>query len=399
MKPPQIEQVELQRLPEGYDKETAVRIFMALFASAVSFDIREIWPISGQAGATKADAEIQHIKMQRKFVLWFVKNMTMILDNCYVSMFGRIDFGYIDEVEAREGQEKRKFFGETIGIELANQTINVETAIKQYVEAGFYSQQEGEEIIAALQIRRMIDQANLIPTGTRQIGFGDTEITAELLDEIANNANGQTKAIIDPESPVVDQTEQYEISQANTEDNLGAVDAIVTLYILGRLSNDELQEQMEKAILDEHLTQGMIAIQSKDLDLTTEGLVLGTYFTQRAFLNRLMGEIDSINEGSLRARLKMYIRSGTRLFAEAKNMFLGIPPKPFYPAERTICLSNCGCGWDDFIDEDGQWIESIYFLGKDDNCPTCLAREKFAGSSNPWKPERIGETLPSDVFR
>lgn len=59
-----LERIQLKRLPEGYDEEKAMTIAINIIAMAFGFDARTLWPATVR-GATRADAEVQHLKTMK----------------------------------------------------------------------------------------------------------------------------------------------------------------------------------------------------------------------------------------------------------------------------------------------------------------------------------------------
>lgn len=59
--------LELSSLPDGFEWESELTLYMYCIALALGVDARELWPATA-SGATKADAEVQHRKAMRKGV-------------------------------------------------------------------------------------------------------------------------------------------------------------------------------------------------------------------------------------------------------------------------------------------------------------------------------------------
>lgn len=60
-----LDMLDLAKLPDGFDFEKEMNLLVYAYAMAFGVDAREFWP-STMAGATKADASIQHLKARGK---------------------------------------------------------------------------------------------------------------------------------------------------------------------------------------------------------------------------------------------------------------------------------------------------------------------------------------------
>lgn len=59
-----LERIQLKRLPEGYDEEKSLTVAINVMAMGLGFDARTLWPATVR-GATRADAEVQHLKTMK----------------------------------------------------------------------------------------------------------------------------------------------------------------------------------------------------------------------------------------------------------------------------------------------------------------------------------------------
>lgn len=79
------------------------------------------------------------------------------------------------------------------------------------------------------------------------------------------------------------------------------------------------------------------------------------------------------------SRAHMYASAITEQYWRGRG---GSWPLPYYPAQDTDCMSNCGCEWQiDELDGDGN-ADAYWRRGKNDSCATCLQRE---AESSPFK--------------
>lgn len=79
--------------------------------------------------------------------------------------------------------------------------------------------------------------------------------------------------------------------------------------------------------------------------------------------------------GAARRRASSYAGAIRRTFWRIIERMRGMPPLPFYPADRTRCMNNCRCRWEIVkLDGLGDW-DCYWRRFALDSCPTCLARE------------------------
>lgn len=60
-----LERISMKRLPDGYDEEKSITVALNVIAMALGFDVRVLWPATVR-GATRADAEVQHLQTMTK---------------------------------------------------------------------------------------------------------------------------------------------------------------------------------------------------------------------------------------------------------------------------------------------------------------------------------------------
>lgn len=407
--PPSLNSLQLKRLPEGFVKTDAVRNFMALFASSVTFNVREIWPLTGITGATMADAEVTERQTRRKLISWFTHRMQSVFNSCFMPIgLGKIDFGYIDEVEAKEGEEARKNFSQTIEREILNGTMTVEVAVMEYIDRGYYTQEQGQAILADLQRQRALQQSNILlpPLATqrrisqKQVSFGDITIDEQAVQTAFNNSSPELTKSLTQDIP---QEDQYDESIKSVDLTEEAMIALLLLYYQGLLTKDQLDTDLNQLLLDEHIRQAGIANDSiANLTPELEGIIIGSLVIQKAFMNRLLNRIDDISEAEAKRLIGMYANSGRVVGERIKALRNNVPFLPFEPSQRCQCRTNCRCFWihhTDLIDNQPVWVKSEYVLDPNaKHCDNCVSRRDFAGGANPWTVDRLGEPIPSSVY-
>lgn len=130
-----IERIPLKRLPEGYDEETSVDIGINIVAMGYGFDPRELWPATVR-GATRADAEVSHLKTMRKTPGVWVESLTTELGEKWVPMSCLPSFDQQDDEQDRIKGELRKLRAEELQIRLESKQINAVVAFQTMLDAG-----------------------------------------------------------------------------------------------------------------------------------------------------------------------------------------------------------------------------------------------------------------------
>lgn len=105
----------------------------------------------------------------------------------------------------------------------------------------------------------------------------------------------------------------------------------------------------------------------------------------RAWAQQLAGQMttldgapDELSETQLNNRVKLYGGASNATFQKQLVASYGVPELPFYPAERTDCMTNCGCAWD-IVQLEGEGnYDCFWRRGKTDSCNTCRYRERVA---------------------
>ncbi len=90
--------LELASLPDGFDWQTEITVYMYMLALAFGLDARELWPAT-TSGATKGDAEVQHRKAMRKGVGDFLQKIEWFFNHRVLPDGVRFEFKPKDSEE------------------------------------------------------------------------------------------------------------------------------------------------------------------------------------------------------------------------------------------------------------------------------------------------------------
>lgn len=143
----------------------------------------------------------------------------------------------------------------------------------------------------------------------------------------------------------------------------------------GRVSVDDWQRQIAQTIYAAHFAAYMIGSDTTLIGDRTRESIGELVADQIDYLNQFADEIDRDGwKPAFAARAKMYAGSIKQSYWRGATFGLDLP---YYPAEGTECLTNCGCEWQitwhdrEELNATARWVR-----GKDDSCPTCKARAR-----------------------
>ncbi len=101
---PKLEQIRLNDAPPWFDERESTILGMAVIAMAFGMDARELFPAL-EAGATKADAIISHIKQRGKGPGHVLRIIERTLNTRFLPSFLRAEFDFQDDAEDRQRAE------------------------------------------------------------------------------------------------------------------------------------------------------------------------------------------------------------------------------------------------------------------------------------------------------
>jgi len=99
-----IKMVELSQLPDGFDEETSITLGMATIALAFGVDARELFPAMS-AGATRADALLQHLKQRGKGPGQILAMLEQVFAYKYLPNGFKLVFDFQDDAQDRQEAE------------------------------------------------------------------------------------------------------------------------------------------------------------------------------------------------------------------------------------------------------------------------------------------------------
>jgi hypothetical protein len=130
-----MEVVELSSLPDGFDEETSTTLGMATIAMAFGMDARELWPAM-QAGATRADAIVQHLKQRGKGPGQILQTTESLFNYKFLPTHLKLVFDFQDDAQDRQVADIRKVRAERRKIDMDTGAMDVRTMREQMLADG-----------------------------------------------------------------------------------------------------------------------------------------------------------------------------------------------------------------------------------------------------------------------
>lgn len=184
--------LDLAKLPDGFDFEKEITLYVYVVALALGTDAREIWPATA-SGATKADANTQHLKAQGKGIADILQTIERAL-NWYVLPEGvEFSFDFTDE--------ERELLNAQINMTRA-QTLNLLAATgglaaDQVQKMAIHQEIIDPDALVSPDIKIVAgDQAPIVP--------GDDPTEIKLQEQLPGDIEVKSKQKIDPSAVVSD---------------------------------------------------------------------------------------------------------------------------------------------------------------------------------------------------
>lgn len=170
------------------------------------------------------------------------------------------------------------------------------------------------------------------------------------------------------------------------------IDEIVSEMVNGTLDAGGFRELMEETIVEHHMSAAMVAYGTDRLDaLPSEALaklerVIDFHLEKLDNFTQEIEETGWLDRYAARAR--MYGRGIKASYGVGETRGYEMP---YYPAQGTECMTNCGCEWVEVVVSEATESYNYWWRrAKDDSCNTCLAREAEYPASRPYR-IRFGE--------
>lgn len=128
--------LDLASLPDGFDQMSDTQLGMAVLALAFGVDMRQLAFAFGVAGQTKADAEVQHLKMRGKGPGVIIGQARQQIEAKFLPPYLRLVFDYQDDEQDKLNADIRKVRSERREKDLSIGVTDVRTEREAMVENG-----------------------------------------------------------------------------------------------------------------------------------------------------------------------------------------------------------------------------------------------------------------------
>ena len=137
--------IDLSSLPDGFDEQTSITLGMATIALAFGVDARELFPAM-QAGATRADALLAHIKQRGKGPGQIIQTTEQLFNTKFLPPHLRFEFDFQDDAQDRQQAEIRQIRSMAQERQINSGALNVRILREKMVEDGDISQSQFERL-------------------------------------------------------------------------------------------------------------------------------------------------------------------------------------------------------------------------------------------------------------
>lgn len=202
-----LELFDFASLPDGFDAVQDTQLGMSVLALAFGVDVRQLAFALGITGSTRADAEIQHLKMQGKGPGSVLKETKRVFERMVLPPHIRMVFDYQDDAQDERVADIRKKRSERHEKDINDGLVSIRVAREQSVEDGDLTQEQFIQLeLEAGRLEDGADVTSLIysndPIIKRLLSIGegtDEEIQAQIemaqeMIQIAPNATMKNKA-------------------------------------------------------------------------------------------------------------------------------------------------------------------------------------------------------------
>lgn len=143
--------IDFASLPDGFNEMESTQLAMSVLALAFGVDTRQLSFAMGVSGQTKADAMVQHLKMRGKGPGVFLQQFTRQIEAKVLPEDLELEFDYQDDEQDRAAAEIRETKARGSEIYLRSGITTVELEQQKLLEAGDISQEQYDDLQAAIQ--------------------------------------------------------------------------------------------------------------------------------------------------------------------------------------------------------------------------------------------------------
>lgn len=142
---PKLTTIDLASMPDGFDERESVVLGMAVIAMAFGMDARELFPAM-EAGATKADALVQHMKQRGKGPGQTLAITERQLDSKVLPPYLKSVFDFQDDAQDRQMSEIWSIRSQSRQRDIMTKISNPRVERQKMVQLGEISPEQFEEL-------------------------------------------------------------------------------------------------------------------------------------------------------------------------------------------------------------------------------------------------------------
>jgi hypothetical protein len=225
--------VELSELPDGFDEQTSVTLGMATIALALGVDARELFPAM-QAGATRADALLQHLKQRGKGPGQIIQMVETAMNYKYLPSYLEMVFDFQDDAQDRQAADTKKVRADRRVQDMATRSLTPRIMREQMVGDGDLQRSQFEQL--ELADGRLPDGACVLA-----LFYSEDPKVKELLDlgvddplaaaEIAVNTGAQLRAEQEAQQAAEERDARAKPGQAKPKERGGPPKAALPSFL------------------------------------------------------------------------------------------------------------------------------------------------------------------------
>jgi hypothetical protein len=256
-----IKKVELSSLPDGFDEQTSITLGMATIALAFGVDARELFPAMS-SGATRADAQISHLKQRGKGPGQILQVLEQLFDYKYLPQDMKLVFDFQDDAQDRQEAEISKIRAERRVQDISSGAIDVRTTRELMLRDYELTRRQFERL--ELADGRMPDGSPVV-----SLFYGDSPTyedwldvgTDDPLDKSANDTDAMLQIIQERVSEVNSVLAKNAGNLSRIDNAMEAMSALVKL--------DEYYRMPEDAPISDVLTEPEMDVDGNKIETRT----------------------------------------------------------------------------------------------------------------------------------
>jgi hypothetical protein len=227
---------DLASVPDGFDYLQDVQLGMSLMALAFGVDVRQLAFAIGVAGQTKADAEIQHIKMEGKGPGEIFQVTKQQLEQKFLPPYLKIEFDRQDDFKDQLAAQIKNERSERHERDVNTGTVSIRVAREQMVEDGDLT---GEQFVQLeLEDGRLEDGSEVT-----SLIYSNDKVIRELMD-VGEGTDEEVQAAIE-------QAQEMIMTAPNANVKNKARSALAALRKLRPMNEEMAEETIEEAAEEE----------------------------------------------------------------------------------------------------------------------------------------------------